>query len=343
MVAAGFNNEGGNVAHRGLMRDAPFSLEDSVPFNMTNAYPFTSTVFTSAFTGRPAVSAFHDAWGYYPGAEFTSRGPGYVPASMKWVTKQWDASAVIPSTALYGIKAPGYVGTGAGQQELRFDCASTNTGRLGCYWFGAGVGAGYDGGSGNPGDVMGQYGWHAQILDQTLYTATVKIWNSMLQADQAFLTNKTTSFISDTVTFSYVMTENQGSILDLLACVPLDTTKQEYVAGSATNGAVGLGTTCGVAAQMAASKQPLTGVASAPAATVQSVVWMGTVPTMEGDSFSFNVKPNLLKTQLNNSAILFNQGAYWTTLPAATVNVAPLYLNYLPIVMAPGDVPPFKR
>ena len=32
MVAAGYNNEGGNTDHRGQMRDAPFSLSDTVPF-----------------------------------------------------------------------------------------------------------------------------------------------------------------------------------------------------------------------------------------------------------------------------------------------------------------------
>jgi uncharacterized repeat protein (TIGR01451 family) len=177
MVAAGYNNEGGNVAHRSLMRDAPFSLLPTVDFTMTNSYPFTTTTFTSKFTGQPAVSEFHDALGYYPGAEYASRGPGYVPASMKWVTKQWDASTVVPSKAFYGIKAPGYVGTGAGQQEFRFDCASTNTGRLGCYWYGANTGLGYNGGTGDPREVNGQYGWNVKILSQTDMTATVKVWN----------------------------------------------------------------------------------------------------------------------------------------------------------------------
>jgi immune inhibitor A len=114
MVAAGYDNEGANVRHRSLMRDAPFTLQDTVAFTMTNShYPYTSTEFTTAFPGRPAVSEFDDGLSYYPGAEYASRGPSYSPPSYKWLTKQWDASVVLPSTNFYGIKAPGYIGTGA--------------------------------------------------------------------------------------------------------------------------------------------------------------------------------------------------------------------------------------
>ena len=48
MVAAGYNNEGGNVAHRSSMRDAPFTLQNTVGFTMTNTYPYTTTIFTVA-------------------------------------------------------------------------------------------------------------------------------------------------------------------------------------------------------------------------------------------------------------------------------------------------------
>ena len=66
-----------------------------------------------------------------------SRGPGYSPPSMRWVTKQWDASAVVPAKDFYGIKAPGYdgVGTGSTANEFRFDCASTAAGALRCYCY----------------------------------------------------------------------------------------------------------------------------------------------------------------------------------------------------------------
>ena len=182
MVAAGYNNEGGNVTSRSQMRDAPFTLQDTVDFTYTTVYafPYTTTLWTNHYAGRPAVSEFSDANGYYPGAEYTSRGPGYSPPSIKWITKQWDASVVVPSTAFYGIKAPGYDGgSGSPDNEFRFDCASTNTGRLGCYWYGANTGLGYDGGYGNPGDVNGQYGWHVELIEEGAdHTwATMRVWN----------------------------------------------------------------------------------------------------------------------------------------------------------------------
>ena len=55
------------------MRDAPFSLAPTVGFTMTTVY---SGVMS--FAGRPAVSVFNDALGYYPGAEFVARA---APAS----------------------------------------------------------------------------------------------------------------------------------------------------------------------------------------------------------------------------------------------------------------------
>ncbi len=169
MVAAGYDNEGGNVTSRGQMRDAPFTLQDTVDFTYTTVYafPFTTTLFTNHFEGRPAVSEFNDALGYYPGAEYVSRGPGYVPPSYKWVTKQWDASVVIPAKASYPLNAPGYDGvSNSPDSEFRFDCASTNTGRLGCYWYNANTGLGYYGGTGNPGDYGVQYGWHVELLEE---------------------------------------------------------------------------------------------------------------------------------------------------------------------------------
>jgi len=66
------------------MRDAPFSLLDSVDFTMKPTYVYEET----SFSGRPAVSMFDDSLGYYPEAEYVSRGPGYDPAVYIWCTKQ---------------------------------------------------------------------------------------------------------------------------------------------------------------------------------------------------------------------------------------------------------------
>ena len=181
MVAAGYNNEGGNAAHRSQMRDATFTLSNTVNFTMTNSYPYTTTVFTSHYAGRPAQNEFSDAFGYYPGAEYVSRGPGYNPPSMRWVTKQWDASAVVPAKDFYSLKAPGYNGTSTGSaaNEFRFDCASTASGALGCYWYGSGTGLGYNGGTGNPGDNDIQYGWRVELIQEAAdHTwATGRVYN----------------------------------------------------------------------------------------------------------------------------------------------------------------------
>ena len=72
-VALGYTNEGANVNSRSLMRDAPFSLYDSVlAFTMKAPdWVYGDTLFE----GRPAVSLFNDSLGYYPGAGYVLRGP----------------------------------------------------------------------------------------------------------------------------------------------------------------------------------------------------------------------------------------------------------------------------
>ncbi|HPB30511.1 MAG TPA: immune inhibitor A, partial [Candidatus Sumerlaeota bacterium] len=169
IVAKGFPNEGANLWHRSLMRDAPFSLWDSVDFTMSLDYNTT----TAVYKGYPAVSVFSDNKGYYPGAEFVARGPAYPDNTRyKWITKQWDAGVVIPSTEFYGINAPGYTGG----EQFRFAVSPRSDGLLSAYWYQYGLG--YDGGTGNPGDYNGQYGWRVEILEQTESTATLKIWNA---------------------------------------------------------------------------------------------------------------------------------------------------------------------
>jgi immune inhibitor A len=169
-VSMGYDNEGGNVNSRSLMRDAPFSLNATLDFTMTPPFVFTETFFP----GLPAVRVFSDSLGYYPGSEFVLRGPGYIPPSYKWVTQQWDASAVVPSYAFYGIRAPGYTA----DEEFRFNCSRSAGGYLSCYYLGLNTGLGYDGGTGNPSDAAGQYGWNARILDQSDTAAKLMIWNS---------------------------------------------------------------------------------------------------------------------------------------------------------------------
>lgn len=165
-VDFGYTNEGANVTSRSLMRDAPFSLWNSVAFTMQWNFVAASN---QPFAGRPAVGVFDDSLGYYPGAEHVSRGPGYTPPRYIWLTKQWDASVVVPASAHYGINAPGYSGTNA----FRFRAARSTGGQLSVYWYQYGLG--YDGGSGNPGDYGAAYGVRVEILAQTPSNATVLV------------------------------------------------------------------------------------------------------------------------------------------------------------------------
>lgn len=182
-VANSYNNEGGNLPARSQMRDAPFSLNDSVPFSMEP--PAVYGTDPVAFAGRDAVSLFRDSLGYYPGAEYVLRGPGYdESAAVKWLTAQWDASVVMPATDFYGIKAPGYTG----DQEFRYGGSIADSGRLSAYIDFLG-GLGYDGGTGNPADAPSgpaQYGWNVRVISQTDQGAHIAIWNSLYTADPNF-------------------------------------------------------------------------------------------------------------------------------------------------------------
>ena len=121
------------------------------------------------------MSAFHDALGYYPGAEYVPGGP-VGQTTPRWMTKQWDASVVVPSTESYGIKAPGYTdGT-----RFRFDCARSTVQSARCCatrygepaWATMAAPA-------TPATVDGQYGWHVQLIEEAAdHTwGKVKIWN----------------------------------------------------------------------------------------------------------------------------------------------------------------------
>jgi immune inhibitor A len=173
LEALGYNNESSNLTSRALMRDAPFTLADTVDFTMTSSYLGTS--YTAFFPGRPAVKEFNDAYGYNPGAEFVLGGP-VGQTTPRWMARQWDAGVVVPSLARYSVKAPTYTG----DLRFRFDCTLNTLGQVQCFAGpGPNGGLGYDGGNGNPGDVNGQYGWHVRLLqegrDHTW--AKVVVWN----------------------------------------------------------------------------------------------------------------------------------------------------------------------
>ncbi len=170
-INVGYSNEAANHRSRGSMRDAAFSTKDSVPFSFGRV----------TYPGRPAVNRFSDSLGYYPGLELVSPGPNEANPK-RWITRQWDASVVIPSTKSYAAKAPGYTGN----EEVLYGCAANQSlGTLVCSSRGSNLSLGAAGGDGNAMSAGGQYGWNVQIVSQTDSQATLRIWNGLYTVNAA--------------------------------------------------------------------------------------------------------------------------------------------------------------
>ena len=333
LVAMGYNNTGANLTSRGQMRDAPFTWEDTISFTHTD--PYRAGAQEHSYPGRPAEREFHDSMGYYPGSEYVNRGPYYPPTQFKWVTKQWDASAVVPSTASYPLKAPGYTA----DEEFRFNCSpylsGPYTGALSCYWFGAGVGLGYDGGTGNPGDSGVQYGWHVEVIEEAADEtwAKVRIWNSMKELDVSFDVDTTSAEQGDELTYTCDV-ENIGTKIDGLVVIPLDTAKVEYVRKSAFGGVAPM--PCGFSAQELAELyasggwKALAEVALSDSAKVCSIVGTKYLGTGMGAEFGFSVEVKVGGGDVDMAASFFEQGELLQVEEADTVNVTARI--YLPMI-----------
>jgi len=140
-------DENSNVTTRMQMRDATFTLQDTVDFTMTVGGAFI--VSDTHFLGRPAVSAFNDAMGYYPGVEDAGDGT-------YWQTVDWDTSVAIPALDTYSVAGgPAYPG-------YHVQYIGDYRDPVGWYGFWSG---GY-GGTGNPGDENVQLGWQFELIEE---------------------------------------------------------------------------------------------------------------------------------------------------------------------------------
>ena len=83
--------------------------------------PIHHDAFTNHFNGRPAVSTFNDALGYYPGAENVPGGP-VGQTTPRWMTKQWDASVVVPSKSSMASRRRATRTAHACAFDCSFDC-----------------------------------------------------------------------------------------------------------------------------------------------------------------------------------------------------------------------------
>lgn len=315
-----FPNEGANLASRGLMRDAPFTLTDTVSF----VYPDNGVPTT--FPGMSAVKTFHDSLGYYPGSEKVVGG-GSAQTTPRWITKQWDASVVMPSTKTYSPKAPGYL-----PNELwRFGCtiSTTPTPRTLCYAPGASGTLGVPGGNGNPADMEGQYGWHVELIEESPdHTwGKVRIWNSHYAMDSSILPAVPYAKVNDTVTYTAAF-KNTGGVASFLACAAIDTTKVSYVPGSAQGSPLEL-PSCPIAgADMIAD----------PSAPVGALVWkLDNVAHSTVNSFTYQVKAVNNGDAVTSASIISfppSQTIY-TSQTVKTVKIATVYI-YGPYFIVPS-------
>jgi immune inhibitor A len=218
--ASTYENEAANIYARIQMRDAAFGLRDTLPFQIEERLGGDPT---EVFPSRPAVSAFHDSLGYYPGLEYVPRGPG--DSRMIWATKEWDSSAVVPAPEDYGVAPPEY----ALGNPLRFGGAAYPGGLSGWWWYPSGVG--YGGTTGNPGE--NNYGVHIKVVEEAsdLSWGKVVVWNNTDTFLGEMTVDKTTAAPGDVLTYK-VHIKDAASVSALATMdipIPEGT---EFVAGS---------------------------------------------------------------------------------------------------------------
>ncbi len=325
-----YPNSTSNLLSRSMMRDAPFSLKDSVDF----LYP---SLTGTSYAGRPAVSSFHDALSYYPGVEKARRGP--LPcATYQWFDKMWDTSAVVPAANFYSTKATGGTGfttaTGIRMFGVIGSGYNCGTGWAG-YWY---VPWATAANTGNPGDELAQYGWHVQILEQTDSTAKLKIWNSMYQLDEASVTQASASgspspFHPGELVDVDLNAVNNGGAVSAFVYVPLSP-NVEYVDGSATNGAYPV---TGAMAAALAKEHGVTALAvpaGVDADKVIGVAYDGSIGTGETMLFSFRVRvAGAVGKTVMHQAYIFAFGDLFKAPESAAVDiVAWPHTTFLPLV-----------
>jgi len=161
-------NEVANLSSRIQMRDACFGLRDTQPFQVDERWRQYNP--DEEFGSRPAVPAFHDSLGWYPGLEHVQRGPS--DERVQWFTKQWDSSCVIPAKGHYGIAPPEY----PEGEPLRFGGEAYPGGLSAWWWYPQGVG--YGGTTGNPGEQC--YGVHIKVVEEAadMSWGRLRIWNN---------------------------------------------------------------------------------------------------------------------------------------------------------------------
>ncbi|MBI5031810.1 MAG: immune inhibitor A [Chloroflexi bacterium] len=327
--ASAYPNAIANWTTRSQMRDATFSLSDTVTYQ----YPINTGLY---YSPRPAVSTFDDGLSYYPGLEYTLRGASPCTTWI-WSDKQWDTSAVVPGRNFYSTKTsvtgtppipPATLTTGTGIRMRGYTSAGTCQASWYGFWY---VPYADANNTGNPVDSNADFGWRVQIISQNAdgTGATVKIWNTHYQG--AATPSASVVKTNDVVTMTYRLPVNDGVAMSLFACVSIDASKSTYIDNSATNGATPLSDTCANVGGAAAQGKPLSQMRARTAATTMSVGWFGYVNHGDSVNFAFSVKPKIAGT-LNETVTLYRNGSLWQTLPLSPVKVNWQFIGYYPFI-----------
>jgi immune inhibitor A len=300
--------------------NASFNLSGTAGFTLTVARHEdepTETVYTRTYYAPlPAVRAFHDALGYYPGVEELPEPIKVLSTTNTLRLKPYaladpDASVVVPARGYYPPRTPaGFTGEGAESQppsdtvstfETIYDFAKEH--RV--------LSVGQAGGldvrgqhSGNPGSQDLQFGHHFEVIDQAVDGSygVVRLWNSMHElevggAAALEATDDLASTKSGAATYlAHVesSTRNVGSPTPLVLVSDFDETAAAYVAGSATDGALPVEADIETLRAVLASgdREALQAlVEDGPKAT--AVVWAsaGDIDTGQRRSFSYWLSP----------------------------------------------------
>ncbi|MBX7234973.1 MAG: immune inhibitor A [Caldilineales bacterium] len=309
------HNPRGNTAYRCYgMRDAAFGLDELPAFYVTQPPTNPTRWGNPAFEypAQPAVSAFHDSMGYYPGLEYTNIRPTDDPRGPRnfWVAKERDASVVIPARETYGVAPSNYDGSGFLQWMPEENS-----------YFGFWTA---EPGTGNPGDTWAQYGVHLQVVDKADDGSwgKVKFWNASYDYDGAVTEtpSKTPLMYGDTVDV-HVNATNIGSRVDSTVVVLLDP-YVDFV--SAYGGAYPL--TMGALSQLAASNHLdlnlATAAASAEVDDVVAVAWHKN-PVMVGDviDFGFIARVNSYDGYVHHDAVFYDEAFADVTITGDTLEI----------------------
>jgi len=253
-----------NLTTRGQMRDAPFTIQDTVGFWYNGTW----------YDGRPAAPNFHDYMSYYPGV--ANEGDGTY-----WSTVDWDASVALPALGSYSVAG------GADYPGFHIQYVD------GAGWFGFWEAG--QGGTGNPGDDGVQFGVNVCLKDQAADDSWGRVYvtSAKFGAGSAVVGSTQEVLPGDEIEFA-VLPQNLGGEGEFFTFVPLNDIPGELVLDSLTGGAFpvyGNYSSAKVAALYAAEGSGAVRALSAAQdqAYFAGIAWVGTVPAGTNELFRFKL------------------------------------------------------